>query len=348
MAFEGLLTVAVGPSSGSSPVQEVTQFDTVQVKLNMDTGDELSFTTSAWAPEATYLDELASDVWLSGAVAQRFRVTALDQVWDADGSVGVAVTALSYKRLLSGRLLHSDLTYTAQDQGEILWGLIAHTQAQAGGSWGVTKGTVTTGQVRDRSYFIGENIGDLAGKLQEVINGMYWTIDANLVVSAQLMSAFTQHIQPLIHGVNCTNLSRKGVAAAQFANAVYADADESTVPVWVAAAGIATDPRGRWEKAVGFPTVVLQATLAEHANGELQAAYSPRATWDVQMDPERWVTDSKYLPGMYVEVVNPPDTVAPIGAPPRSSIVQVVEVAGSLTADGALTIGLTGVETARA
>jgi hypothetical protein len=242
------------------------------------------------------------------------------------------------------RHLHNELVFTNVDQGDIVWGLIAHTQALAGGNWRVTKGASTTGQLRDRTYKLGENIGTLAADLQDVINGLWWNIDANLVYTAHMPDAFARHVMPIQLGVNARRIQRKGTAST-FGNSIYGDAhDTLTVPVWADAPDINTDPRGRWENAYGWPTVELQETLQEHVDGQLQIAQSPPATWTVDLEPRRWIRDSSYRPGDFVKIVTPPDVTAPLGSSALTSIAQVIELSATADADGGLSVGLTGVE----
>src|SRR6185436_14901083 len=133
---------------------------------------------------------------------QRLRVVNVDQAWDADGADIIAVTAVSYKRLLNARHAVDALEFTNVDQGDIVWGLIAHTQGQPGGDWGVTKGASATGVLRDRTYVAGENLGDLAQKLTEVIDGLWWNIDAALIYTAHMPTVFPNALTPVELGVN--------------------------------------------------------------------------------------------------------------------------------------------------
>lgn len=340
----GTLTITIGPSTGSTGVQEVTFFEGLSLTRNFVSGDQLNFRIPAFSPEAAYVDELAADVWLRGVVDQRFRVTNVDQAWGADGQDVIAVTAVSYKRLLNARHVVTTRTYTGIDQGEIIWRLIEHTQAQAGGDWGVTQGSTTTGVTRDRVYVPGENIGHVVQLLTEVIDGPWFDIDVDLVLTAALPSSFPTMATPCQLGVVAREMNRKGTAA-RFANAVYVDAkSDTTVPVWAEDPTVGTDPRGRWEKAFGFPNVTLQDTLDQHAEGELDVSMSPPATWRVVLEPSRWLADANYQPGDFVVVVVPRSTAAPVGTPAQRVLVQVMEIGFELSADGSLGVAFTGIE----
>lgn len=341
------LTVSVGPATGTLPVQEVTFFDAIKMTFNVDAGDQVTFAVPAFSPEAVYLDELASDIWIDGIVRQRYRVIDLSQAWDEDGNDSIAVTAVSYKRLLNSRNLKTALDFGPSplvEQGDILWALVAHTQAQPGGNWRITKGATTTGQLRERHYVIGENIGDLAAKLSQVINGCWYGIDADLVFTAKLPSTFPIWVMPLQLGVTARKLSRKG-AADKYANAILVSGDNlTTTPVWTEAPGIASDPRGRWESTASHPSVIVQSTLTEMGQGDLAAAQTPPATWQAEIEPDRWISDAKYMPGDYLTALTPPTLAAPVGQPPLAYRLQVIEVQASYTADGALSVSLSAVE----
>lgn len=331
---EGLLSVAVGPASGVRAVQEVSFYDTLSFTFNLDQGDQLGFTIPAFSPEAVYLDELATDVWLEGVVRQRYRVIGMEQDWDDSGADLIAVTAVSYKRLLNSRNLGTDLSYTQIDQGDIIWNLIAHTQARPGGDWGVTKGVTATGTLRDRQYVLGENIGDLANKITQVIGGCTFNINADKVYSAKMPATFKTWAQPLQLGVTARRLHRNSTGS--FHNAALATGGQGTTPVWVEAANITTDPRGRWEHTAGYPNVILQPTLVEHAQGLLSAGMAPKATWKADLEPTHWASEATYMPGEFVVLVVPQTLAAPIGTPAEAVLAQVIEVTASYTADGAL------------
>lgn len=344
-ALQSAFSVAVGPSAGPVPVQEVTFFDAVQLTLNFDQGDQITFTVPSFAPEAYYLDELATDVWLAGQLRQRFRIVSLTQDWDEHGNDIIAVTGICYKRMMRARHVLADLTYTNVDQGEIVWNLVAHTQAQPGGQLGITKGAVTTGVHRDRTYIPGNNIAQMLTNLTEVLDGPHWHVDGDRLLTVRMPADFDRHPQPLQRGVTARKLSRNSTAE-DFANADFVDGGEGTVPVIATVPDIATDPRGRWEKAAGFPTVIVQSTLQEHAEGLLEQSVSPPAVWTAEVEPYRWQTDARYMPGDFVLLLVPRSTAAPIGAPNRAVEIQIIESQIGLTSAGATTVRVTGVEVA--
>lgn len=333
------MTLAVGPSSGSAPEQEVTTSGSVTIIYDLETGTNLQFVTRAGAPEAAFIDELATDVWLLGDVLQaRFRAWAVWQEWYENGQDNVSTMAVTYKKLLSRRFVvgSGGLSFTDTDIGQIIWGMWQHTQAQIGGNLGITLGTPnTTGIIRTRTYKQGENLGQQAEN--EYDEGIWWDIDQNLVFTAGPQSDGEYLATPLHLGANVRSMQR--ASGSDFANAVYGDADSATTTgVWAVAADVATDPRGRWELASGWPTVKLQPTLNERTAAFLTASSVSATHWNVSMDSYRWVTDSKIMPGMFAVLIIPRTLAAPIGPPADQVVVFVTQVSVNFNEDGSLEV----------
>lgn len=340
-------TLAVGDASATLPVQQVTQFDTVTLSFNLDSGCECSFNVPGNSDSARVISSLASDVWVyrNGVLLYRFRIISIEQTWDSDGADTVAVQAVDYKRILNARHVLSELSYIDVPQADVITGLIAHTQGQPGGSLGITTGTLDSdGITRTRNYEIGQNIGALLADYSSIINGPYWSIDALLQVNVGTFDGFPTNRAPIQLGSTARSLSR-GSGAGEFANSVYVDGDSDvTTPVVTDAADILTDPRGRWERASGFPNVVLQATLVEKSQGLVEATRSPLATWACDIEPARYLLDANYQIGEFVDVVVPPTVAAPIGNPGFSVTTQIMNVGVSLTADGEASVEVEAIE----
>jgi hypothetical protein len=332
------LTLAVGPASGSAPVQEVTFSGSVTVAFDLIGGSNLQFVTRAYSPEAAYIDELATDVWLMGDLNARFRATAVWQEWFPNGQDNVSVLAATYKKLLNRRHVvpAAGLSFPTTDLGLVIWGMWEHTQSQPGGNLGITLGTPhLTGITRTRTYKIGENLGQQAEA--EYDEGIWWDIDDKLVYRAGLIDAGTRLATPLQLGVNVRAMQR--ASGSDFANAAFGDAnDASTTGVWSLAPDVATDPRGRWELATGWPTVVLQQTLNDRVAAFLEQSRTPVAHWNLEMSPGRWVADSRIMPGTLATLVVPRSLAAPIGVATPSITVLVTQVSVTFDEDGALEV----------
>jgi hypothetical protein len=333
------VTLAVGPSAGDAPVQEVTFSGSVTILFDLKAGTNLQFATRAYSPEAGHINELDTDVWVMGDLLEaRFRSWAVWQEWFENGQDNVSVMAVTYKKLLNRRHVvpSGGLLFTDTDLGHIVWGMWQHTQAQPGGDLGITLGLPNlTGIVRTRAYKQGENLGSQAD--DEYEEGIWWDVDHDLIYRAGAIIDGPWLAAPLHLGANVRSFQR--ASGSDFANAVFGDADDaSTVGVWAVAADVTVDPRGRWELAQGWPTVALQATLNERTAAFLETSRIPVAHWNVEMDAARWVTDSKIMPGMFAVLAVPRSLAAPLGEPTPSIVVLVEQVSVNFDEDGALNI----------
>lgn len=340
-----LFTLAVGDWQ-VGPQQEIGQFSAASLSLNLDAGAAVSFDVPGRSPTAEVIDELATDVFIYQAeqLFVRCRIVAVEQAWGPDGDDTIQVQAVDYKRLLNARHVLQPLSFSGVDQADIVWALIQETQGQDGGDLGITAPLLPAGFPRDRNYEVGENIGALLDNLSKVIDGPAWGVDAERQLVVINPGSFPTNPVPVQLGSTARALTRQSGASA-FANAVFVDGDDSaTVPVIAESPTITTDPRGRWERAAGFPSVVLQNTLAEKANGLLQDAQSPVAQWSVELDPARFLTDAAYRPGELITILQPASTVAPIGDPAFIVSAQVIGVQLNLTADGQATGSLEAIE----
>ena len=249
---------------------------------------------------------------------------------------------------MNARHVQTPLTYSNTGQADIIAAIYAHTQSQPGGDWGVTDGTLDNdGRFRDRSYVLGENIGTILANLSGVIGGPSWRVTGDLTLEVRSGDPATFPVQgvPLLLGGTARSLTRNA-GTGEFANSVFVDGDSSvTVPVVADVSNILTDPRGPWERAAGFPTVVLQDTLAEKADGLVAQYASPVATWTCEVEASRYLTDAPFSPGDLVTVVVPETVAAPIGNPGFSVTGQVMNLTLGFTADGALSVSMEVIET---
>lgn len=343
------IVVAVGPQTGSAPEQELTAFSGGSIKDTLAAGPEVAFSLPGKSPAALLIDGLASDVWVyrNGIPKWRCRTLPVAQAWGEDGSDDADVTAVGYRRLAGARhIVSGPPTFSAVDQGTIIWNLIQHTQATTGGNLGITQGTTTTGIVRDRNeYKIGDLIGKLADDLGDVINPCWWGVDSAKVLTVKLLSAFPTRTDPIVLGMNARNLRR--TPGDSFANAAGSVGSATqTVPVWVADAGIAADPRGRWEAYdASHGSVVLQATVAEQANGLLAERNHPPANWAIDLDVAWYFEQgSMYEVGDFVPIVVPVSAVDELGAPAVNVVAQVTEVGIGFDDAGGVAVTLAAVE----
>jgi hypothetical protein len=301
------------------------------------------------------ITELATDIWVyDGSTAvDRFRVTSVDQQWGEDGENLLAVQAVCYRRILASRYVVSPLTFSSVDQGDIVWGLIQHTQAQTNGNLGVSVGSIATGVTRSRSYSAGQNILEAITGLGQADGNMIWDIDANLELFVTTAGARPLKPMPAQLGTNLRNISKPS-GASLFANVALVTGDTAFTTIEIdEAPTIATDPRGRWERYASFSQEQTQTNLAEQALGILENTQSPSIVWSFELIPDRYFMDSDYAIGDFVYLVQPatvvpsqPDPTIPyLTVPSILVIVQILTVELVVDANGASSIKMTAVQT---
>lgn len=337
-------TVAVGDWQ-VGPQQTVTTFDRLSISEHIDNGWDMSFSIIGNSATGALLTPFATDVFLfrAGTLIQRFRVIDAPQEWGDDGSNRVQVTAVDYKRLLNNRHVQSTLEFVDEPQATLIWAMIQHTQAQPGGDLGITAGSVSAlSTPRTRTYEPGENIGKELNDLSGVIDGPYWEIVGDRVLNVGGYTFFPVRYTPVQLGSTARRIKRK---AGAFANSVWVDGDSAfTVPVVADAPDILTDPRGRWERVAGFPTVKLQDTLDEKASGLVADSRSPGAQWTCELEPSRFLTDADFSPGQYVTIVVPPDVADAVGGPGALTGGQVISRQYTVGADGDASVTIEVIE----
>lgn len=339
-------TVAVGPYTGTAPTQALTFYDSWTLDRNLDDGCTFSFTVPGYTPEAAAISELDTDIWLyrDGLLDQRFRIIQIDQSWGTSGEDNVSVTAVCYRRVFAGRYLNTNLSFDQVSQGDIIWDLIDHSQNLVNGNLGITAGSLGPTILRDRNYEAGQNILDIIKDLCNVINGPSWEINENLQLNVSQYSLFPTNPAPIILGATASSMSRPS-GASKFANVALVSGNQQETSFEIAeAVSLPADPRGRWERRASYPSVSLQQTLVDHADGLLTEYQAPTTIWAVEVEPERFFGDAQYELGDFVRVVQPPSTVAPVYAPAIEVLGQIVAISVNANADGGVRISMRVIE----
>ncbi len=343
------ITLSVGPATGDAPNQPVTAFTGLRIKLPLYGAPTVDFTIPGRSPAALLTSGLATDVWTyrNGVLKTRTRVMPVRQKWTADGDDEAAISSIGYRGLVERRhIIDGPPQFANVDQGAILWALVQHTQAQQGGDLGIILADHLTGQLRDRlEYKVGDNIGKLMSDLGDVINGVWWGVDANKVFTAKLWTAFPTRLDPIVLGMNCRNMDRSpGASFANVGGAIGSATD--TVPVWATTVDVDVDERGRWEVFdASHSSVTDQATVLEYAQGIVEESSHPPSLWTLDMEPAAYFEGgSDYNEGEYVRIVVPISSVNELSIPPIDVTAQVTEVSIGTDDSGAVTVTIAAVE----
>ncbi len=275
--------------------RELTLARSRRLTVRLDGTPDAQFTLDATSDEAADIVALATDlvIYRNGVKQFRGRI-APEQGTLSPRSRLIQFSAIGYRGLLNTRLMRAAtgggpaLTFTGVDQAQIAWQLIDDAQDRPGGDWGITEGIGTTsGVLRDRTdWQPGKPIGDCVTELLNTDDGGDWEISPDLELNRWFPT----------RGENRGVLDYGGVLAqvdrtlqpADFGNAGIITGSAETIPATFEIAGIGTDPRGRWEIAEAFPSVVLQSTLDDRAAWLAAESGILRPVHSVRFRPGRW------------------------------------------------------------
>jgi len=270
---------------------EPVEWHQLQVNLRLADTNDVSVTIPGLTVEAGLVTELATDlwVWLDDVLLFRGRITSAEDSIDRDGDYQVAIRATDYRGVLARRFLVSGftLTYTNVAQAEIAWGLIADAQARSGGNLGITRGTVPAGQPRTETFAYDQNVTEAIDSIAKVSAGFDWEIDANLRFNAYSPTRGHDTVIPLDYGGTVAEFSRRS-GSGSFANAVRVTGGTGTVAASRTEAGIASDPRGRWDASASESDRVVQSSVNLRADKLLADLMMQPDTYDLVLAAGAW------------------------------------------------------------
>lgn len=349
---QAVTTIVV--STSTAPTQGLDDFDSWELSRNLDDGCTLSIQLAGNSISGVAIKELETDIWVyrNGVAVDRFRVVSVDREWSDSGEVRMAVQAVCYRRIFASRHVITPLTFTGVSQGDIVWGLIQHTQAQTNGDLAITLNTTGAAVLRDRTYAPGQNILEAITDLAQSDGEMTWDIDANLELTVGTVNDYPLRAQPAELGTNLRAVSKPS-GASLFGNVALVSGDtQFTVLEIEPAVTLSTDPRGRWEKFKAYSQEQTQTNLAEQARGILETTQSPSITWSFELIPDRFFGDSAYEIGDFVRLVQPatvvpsqPDPTIPyLTVPSASILVQILTVVLGVDSNGGAVVRMTAVQ----
>lgn len=348
-------SLAIGASVATTPSQSLSVFDTWNLSRNLDDGCSMFIQLAGNSLPGVLMNELETDIWVyeNGVAIDRFRVISVDQEWGENGENNLSVQAVCYRRLLASRHVITPLVFTNVPQGDIVWDLIQHTQAQTNGSLGITLSTTGSPILRSRSYLPGQNILEAITDLAQADGNMVWDINADLELLVATAGDFPLRAMPAQLGTNLRNISKPS-GASLFGNVALVSGDTQFTTLQIEEAlTLAGDPRGRWEKFRSFSQEQTQANLQEQAFGMLETTQSPSIVWSFELIPDRYYSDSDFAIGDFVVLAQPatvvpsqPDPTVPYLTVPSSSVlVQILTVTLTVDSDGASSVKMTAVQT---
>lgn len=340
--------LVAGPATGGHQLS-LTEATDRSMRFKLTEPSEASFQLDGRHPQASALEELTTDVhvlWTPDEgptqVLARGRVgDTSDDLSETEHSVGF--TVLDYRAVLGRRRLYNSSTksWTGTDQAEIAWQLIQQTQTRAGGGLGISKGIGNpTGVNRDRTYEVGDSIGERIQELSEVIGGFDWDITPASASALHLDVWYPQRGQDrtvVLEYGGLLSTARREVNTSEYGNALRytGKTDGGLTAQELEAADIATTTAGRWDLVFGDDGLVTQSTLNDRAAWQLAESQVIRPAYTLTLRAGAWAGPDHIWLG---------DTVRLIIKSGRIDVdtsLRVYEIGIALGDDGAETVEIT-------
>lgn len=316
--------VVVNPDG--SAIGELTAATSRKFIWNKD--DSSSITWTIDGKQSLVPDEVTTDVILYRDGTPWFRGRTGASTDTLDGTThSVTMSAVDYRGLLArrfiwtttnistGTLSGTTWTISAVDQAEIAWSLIDGIQntpdafdgSTTESTFNISRGTVPdTGVTRDRTFFIGDNVGSLLDDLGRVLFGFDWEIDAGLqfnVFPFPGRGVFVDRV--LMYGANVAAVTRT-LDTTTYANAqMVTGGQTSAYTPGVAEVDTGSfGPGGRWEAVDSGESVTDTPSAVDVAQGNLTASSEINPTYALTLTPGWWSPNDLWLGDVVRVVIN--------------------------------------------
>lgn len=262
---------------------------------------EATFTIDGRRAETVDINELISDVWVTrnGVTLLRSRVGASSDTVDADQHT-VTFNAVDYRGVLSRQMLYDSdtLTYTNMTDAAIVTSMINAVQARTNSDLDIVVRTYGTPNLLASTIFAaGQYVGDAITTLSQGSPGFDWDIGpatntTTLTLSLWFPSRGVDRQRVLSYPGRIASFARTADPGT-FANTVRASGGTPTggtapASVIVSAAGIASDPAGRWDTQEGDNNLLTTTTLTGFANRMLSIRQYVAPAWTITLNPNDW------------------------------------------------------------
>lgn len=298
----------LGPATGGM-TRELSRARARKCSFKLTEPSEVSCELDGRHAEAGYLAELATDLHVlraphHGARKERLYRGRVGQSGDTFGADThtVTVPSLDYRAVLQRRHLMSgsQQIWTQADQAEIAYGLVQQAQRLPGGDYGIVMGRApSTGIRRDRSYDLGDNIGERIQELSEVIDGFDWDVTSTSGTGLQLDIWHPQRGVTLpgivLEFGGAVASGSRTVDSGDYANHIRVTGSQpegggdGPQPEERPFPGTPWEPRpeGRWDKTYG-ESITTQPALAERADWLLDQAQVVTPTYSLKLRRGWW------------------------------------------------------------
>lgn len=302
----------MGPASGGHDVA-VVKARSRTLNFRLTDPHDGSLTMDANQPAAKYITELATDLHAirNGQILYRGRIGPTADEGDDKSGDTIDVKSFDYRELLKRRRLTvgDSVGFSHMSQEDIVWGLIMDTQLQAGGALNIVKGDkYTTGVIRDRTYVLGDSIGELIQQLSEVIDGFDWDIvpvDSTTMALNIFYPQRGSNKGVVLEYGGLIRAYRREVDPGNYANSIRVTGDSSVLSatgVTRVVSDVATRPEGRWDGVFGTD-IQTSTALNERADWQILDAQVVPVSYSLTFKPNAWKGPDHVWLGDTVEVV---------------------------------------------
>jgi hypothetical protein len=171
-------------SAMGGPAADLATATGRSLRVKLSDPSEASITVDGTSLEAALLEELVTDLWVyrDGVCLFRGRADPFDDSGDETGRHTTAVTFTDYRGVLDRRIRWIDRTWSAIELSTVVWDAIVDMQAEAGGNYGIIKGTWPVTGYAPTSVIIlaGDTIWSFIKKMTQLAPGFDFDIDENL------------------------------------------------------------------------------------------------------------------------------------------------------------------------
>ena len=169
------------------------------------------------------------------------------------------MAAADYRERMRHRRVKSTYTlgYFATDPTAQLNDLLTSLQAETNGNEGISAGTQGATAVRDFQFQIGQSFTEAVDMIAQADDGFDWEISPTMNFDTWVPTRGSVKTDPLDFGGAIAH-AKRNLVQGDFGNYVIGMGQGFLVPEELAAAGIASDTRGKWEVVRAWPDVETQ------------------------------------------------------------------------------------------
>jgi hypothetical protein len=247
-----------------------------QINLRLRERSDVTFRINGEHPTALFISEFDTDILVFRGPEPVFRGTVGAVVDSGDGTgYYLRVNAADYRSRLDRRVLKAPVTFTGQDDTDIVASLIATAQGEANGDMGITVVPDGSPVARTVTFPAGESVWDAIDLLSSLDGGFDWDVLPDLTLQT-FRPRGQNRGRVLDYGGALKAFSVSGDPSA-FANVVRVSGTGLTAQV---VSDFALVPR-RFETQVGLPLVGDQQVLDDFADQALVDKLGNWQTWEL-------------------------------------------------------------------